>query len=516
MCWSCEVVLLSVLPEGLNPFATTCITSLIGATLLAMCFAKRIASALKSDGAVLVKRIVFLSLLNASYNVLIEIGLEDFDLSVGAFTFSMVAVILPVLMLVMRRGVSMRAWIAALLVFSGIVVAAWPALSTINLNGLGIVLASCLARALYIVKLSDYVREHDPVTLSAGISANNAIVTFIPWLFIEPLTFGALPWSAQFIAILVIYSYFIVAFATVLNTFAQRRTTPTQATIIYATEIIFSIIWAACLPEFFGERMTITPFIITGCALIVLGNIVEIIPVGKLSKKRNSSSEEDEAAMEVRAIADEESAHEAALSRKSTADLATQILLRFNHPATRKIVLFFILLAVYLIISLPFKVISVIPGFSDIRPVCMLQPVYGIFFGIPGCLAFAVGNVISDIMSDSLRWTSIAGFIGNFMFPFLMYLYWTRIRKKPFNLRTRRRLIGMVGSILFCSLVESLIICPAVAIVYPEVDIILFTISVVANTSVFSIAFAIPFIILIQEELGFMPLSKHAGKRSAF
>ena len=109
-------------------------------------------------------------------------------------------------------------------------------------------------------------------------------------------------------------------------------------------------------------------------------------------------------------------------------------------------------------------------------------------------------------MSDGLRWSSIAGFIANFAFPYLMYLYWTKLRKKPFHLRTGRAVLGMIGSIFFCSFIETLIICPAVAIVYPEVDIMLFTISVIANTSVFSIAFAIPFMILIQDELGFAPL----------
>jgi hypothetical protein len=41
-----------------------------------------------------------------------------------------------------------------------------------------------------------------------------------------------------------------------------------------------------------------------------------------------------------------------------------------------------ILLIVYLIVAIPFKVMSVIPGFTDIRPVTLLEPVYGIFFGV--------------------------------------------------------------------------------------------------------------------------------------
>ena len=84
----------------------------------------------------------------------------------------------------------------------------------------------------------------------------------------------------------------------------------------------------------------------------------------------------------------------------------------------RKAAIFAALIAVYLIVAIPFKVMEVIPGFTDIRPVSMLMPVYGIFFGIPGCIAYAIGNLITDIISDSLRWSCIAGFVANFAGPF--------------------------------------------------------------------------------------------------
>lgn len=45
------------------------------------------------------------------------------------------------------------------------------------------------------------------------------------------------------------------------------------------------------------------------------------------------------------------------------------------------------LVVIHLIVAIPFRVMSVIPGFTDIRPVLLLQPVYGVFFGIPGCIS---------------------------------------------------------------------------------------------------------------------------------
>lgn len=43
-----------------------------------------------------------------------------------------------------------------------------------------------------------------------------------------------------------------------------------------------------------------------------------------------------------------------------------------------------LLTAVYLAVSLPFKfALELIPGFTDIRPVACLQPIFGVLFGIP-------------------------------------------------------------------------------------------------------------------------------------
>lgn len=165
-----------------------------------------------------------------------------------------------------------------------------------------------------------------------------------------------------------------------------------------------------------------------------------------------------------------------------------------------------VLIFVYLIIAIPFKVMSVIPGFTDIRPVMLLKPVFGIFFGIPGCIAFAVGNLIGDVMSDSLRWSSIAGFAANFLGPFVCYLFWRRISKESFSLRTRKSLLKQSAVIIISALIEAVIITPAVYLLYPEIDFSLFAVTVLLNGTVFPLVLGIPLMILMQEELHFQPI----------
>ena len=51
--------------------------------------------------------------MNTAYSVLFLVGLNYFDVSTGAFTISITAVVLPVMLLVMRRGVGVRTWASA-------------------------------------------------------------------------------------------------------------------------------------------------------------------------------------------------------------------------------------------------------------------------------------------------------------------------------------------------------------------------------------------------------------------
>ena len=166
----------------------------------------------------------------------------------------------------------------------------------------------------------------------------------------------------------------------------------------------------------------------------------------------------------------------------------------------------FILFLMYFIVAVPFKVMELIPGFTDIRPVTLLGPVYAIFYGIPGCIVMAVGNLIMDIVSGGLKWSSIAGFIANFAGPFVIYYYWARISKESFSLRTPKALIKHAVIIVISAVAEMIIITPFVRIIYPDVDAALFAVSVVLNTSGFPIIFGIPMLIVMTEELGFKPM----------
>ena len=161
------------------------------------------------------------------------------------------------------------------------------------------------------------------------------------------------------------------------------------------------------------------------------------------------------------------------------------------------------LVIAYFIVAMPFKVMTVIPGFTDIRPVTLFGPLYALFYGIPGCVIFALMNLVMDALANELAWSSIAGLISNFAGPFFIYYYWKKLARSKPLLKTLGNILHYCIVIIAVALLEAVIIAPSVAAFYPDVDIKLFFITVTLNTSLFPIFFGIPLTILIQEELGF-------------
>ena len=170
---------------------------------------------------------------------------------------------------------------------------------------------------------------------------------------------------------------------------------------------------------------------------------------------------------------------------------------------TRALLRLAALVAVYLVVALPFKAMNLIPGFTDVRPVMALGPVYAVFFGPLGCLASGIGNLVADAADDAIRWTSIAGFASNFLGPLLVWWFWARFSRTPFSLRTPRDLLRHCLVLVVMAALEAAIVVPAVALVYPEIDTVFLAKAVFGNTAGFPIVFGIPLAILLQEEFGF-------------
>ena len=115
-----------------------------------------------------------------------------FDVSTGAFTFSITVVVLPVILLTMRKNVGKKTLISVAFVVSGIVIALGSTITGTQLPGLLLMIFGCTIRAIFIVKLNDFAKKYDSITLSVWISVVGAVISFIIWIIIQPSTFAAI------------------------------------------------------------------------------------------------------------------------------------------------------------------------------------------------------------------------------------------------------------------------------------------------------------------------------------
>ena len=273
MIWSTELIVLSCIPDTVLPIATTCITKTIGSLLLFACFFKRIWGEIKTHKNELIKRGLIVAVLNCVYNTLMIVGSRSFDDITGNFVHTFTAVSMPVLLLVMHRAVTKKMWVTSVLILIGIIIALTQADQKISIVGLIVMLIACVMRGLFVTKLGDYAKENDPIAITALMTLFSGVISFVIWAFQQPQTFAAVPWSQEIIASIFIDSYFIVALSYVLNTFAQRKTEPMDAAVIYAMEIAFTVIFCIVLPKSIVGSVRITWLVFVAVGFVIAGNL---------------------------------------------------------------------------------------------------------------------------------------------------------------------------------------------------------------------------------------------------
>jgi energy-coupling factor transport system substrate-specific component len=91
---------------------------------------------------------------------------------------------------------------------------------------------------------------------------------------------------------------------------------------------------------------------------------------------------------------------------------------------TRMVMLVAVVAAVYAALLIPFKVFTILPGLTSIRPANVLPIFFGILFGPAAAWGSAIGNLIGDVFGGTFGPGSAGGFLGNFFFGLVGYKLW--------------------------------------------------------------------------------------------
>ena len=118
----------------------------------------------------------------------------------------------------------------------------------------------------------------------------------------------------------------------------------------------------------------------------------------------------------------------------------------------------------------------------------------------PGSFSFSLCG--KDLSNSS------AAFAANFLGPCAVWFLWKRYGRHPFALRTIPDLLFHTVVIVLAAFLEALIITPAVAFAYSDVNAVLFACIVLGNEVIFPIVLGIPMAIVLQEEFGVAPFQE--------
>ncbi|MBN2383124.1 QueT transporter family protein [bacterium] len=106
---------------------------------------------------------------------------------------------------------------------------------------------------------------------------------------------------------------------------------------------------------------------------------------------------------------------------------------------TRMIVLTSISAALYVAVLMPFKIIPLIPGLTELRPGAALPVTLSFMFGPAAAWGAGLGNLIADIFGGMLGPGSFFGFWGNFLYGFIPFALFQALSTKENPLPCRLR-----------------------------------------------------------------------------
>lgn len=82
---------------------------------------------------------------------------------------------------------------------------------------------------------------------------------------------------------------------------------------------------------------------------------------------------------------------------------------------------------VFVGMAVPFKVMVLVEGFTEVRPVNAVPVVVGLLLGPAGAWGCAIGNLIADLFGTFSK-ASFLGFWGNFLAAYLPYQIWHTLK----------------------------------------------------------------------------------------
>lgn len=124
---------------------------------------------------------------------------------------------------------------------------------------------------------------------------------------------------------------------------------------------------------------------------------------------------------------------------------------------TRMVVFAAICASLYAAILIPFKVLPIIPGVTELRPANAVPVVCSFLFGPAAAWGAAIGNVIGDFFGG-IGPGDLFGFLGNFLYGMAPYKIWEVLSSEQPVPKTPRAWLRFTFTVFLASALCALII----------------------------------------------------------
>ena len=286
-----QYAFLSGVPESVSYFAFLCITNLIGFLLVLAMFFSELFRLDKN----LVKQSAILSAELFGFNFFILLGSKNIDATVTACVLSSYFIFVPPFAyLFFKQKPDKNSLIGIAIVLIGIFfMMNCNARGLLKINILFLVIADIFF-AIYILTAGNFTVGSNPSILALGQLYFNFIFALVCWTV--EMTYKhqtmALPREPAFWGSVIFISFFIRGLYSVVQIYAQRYVSALNTSLIFATEIIMTMIATPFLTKLFnlqGEEGNITTLRIAGAAIMVIGILASDSSVtDALLKKRRA------------------------------------------------------------------------------------------------------------------------------------------------------------------------------------------------------------------------------------
>ena len=245
-------------------------------------------------------------------------------------------------------------------------------------------------------------------------------------------------WTRKLVSAVLVLGFFSKAFAYIVLMYGEHYADPIDVVVIFALEPIITMIFAACIPDSFGGAETaITRNGLICAAVIIAGSIIAGMEPEELRElwrrilclfRSRRRAEKTAAALPETVAAD--SGEEAEPCRRTAGTWS---------PGQSFVKVF----VTFVLLGGSFKVMTLIPGYTEIRPVNGAALPAGLLFGLPGAAACGLGNLAADLFG-TLKDTSVLGILVTFLQAFIPYRLWGLYGEGGPDIHTRRNLAAYI------------------------------------------------------------------------